>query len=62
MISRIFCLILHLGIECLGWIGGSGQEIHIILYINLGNKKFNNKNEEENSVQSRLPRHVAEFW
>ena len=23
---------------------------------------FNNKNEEENSVQSRLPRHVAEFW
>ena len=39
-----------------------GQEIHIILYINLGNKKINNKNEEENSVQSRLPRHVAEFW
>ena len=25
-------------------------------------KKFNNKNEEENSVQSRIPRHVAEFW
>ncbi len=43
-------------------IGGSGQEIHIILYINLEKKKFNNKNEEENSVQSRLSRHVAEFW
>ena len=25
-------------------------------------KKFKNKNEEENSVQSRLSRHVAEFW
>ena len=39
---------------------GAG-DTHYFIY-KLGNKKFNNKNEEENSVQSRLPRHVAEFW
>ena len=26
------------------------------------NKEITKNNEEENSVQSRLPRHVAELW
>jgi len=37
-----------------------GIPIYIIIYIT-GNS-FKENNEEENSVQSRLPRHVAEFW
>lgn len=60
MISRIFCLILHLGMECLGFCELESIG-YTLLYI-IEKKKFNNKNEEENSVQSRLPRHVAEFW
>ena len=50
--------------ECLGFLMASASETRWFLYLNyiIEYKKFKNKNEEENSVQSRLSRHVAEFW
>lgn len=45
--------------ECLGFCELESIGYTLIIY---RKKKFNNKNEEENSVQSRIPRHVAEFW
>ena len=46
--------------ECLGFCELESIG-YTLLYI-IEKKKFNYKNEEENSVQSRIPRHVAEFW
>ena len=46
--------------ECLGFCELESIR-YTLLYI-IEKKKFNNKTEEENSVQSRIPRHVAEFW
>lgn len=46
--------------ECLGFCELESIGYTLIIYNR--KKKFYNKNEEENSVQSRIPRHVAEFW